>query len=504
MTETRQVGKPNKLGVPSPEEMQKDREAALQAASIRAGNGNGNLKNGTRLPTEAVNAPEFVPKRNGKQGGVGDKAVTSHPQPPPYFMVKESFCENCQGSHVGHSCLCPICGRGGHWHYECPQRDLKEGMHKTPGNVQTFQGPLCQICHLNHEPPCTIGLKQHKQVQEAFSQRRDGECGELVRIKPQGPTPFCMYCGQMKGSHGPECPLYESNGSTFSEACTFCGYYGHQADNCEARHREYQTQMQSRHLCSYCGSQNHVFMNCKKYKVILARQKQEIGQRNADRYTTAVQAAGGNTTQQTYSKSTTVTPSKQRTTSNSKERTGTNTEGGRAGMGGGGDEPPRKPPKFKPEPLSAFDEQNEEEEVDETEDSEQTEIISMSSTHSSAKVIGKDGREMSLGQFLKARCKYRRRRKKRKDKGDDGGGSSPSSSGNSDGEESSEFEIAAIWGKQGYQGQRGRTGPPGPPGPTIEMPFLEWTTAPAAKPPEPNIMLNSTGMEESLKDSVTP
>ena len=62
-----------------------------------------------------------------------------------------------------------------------------------------------------------------------------------------------------------------------------------------------------------------MFMNCEKYKVILFRQKQEISQRNADRYTTAVQAAGGNTTQQTHSKSTMVTPSKSRTTSNSKE-----------------------------------------------------------------------------------------------------------------------------------------------------------------------------------------
>ena len=201
--------------------------------------------------------------------------------------------------------------------------------------------------------------------------------------------------------------------------------------------REYQAQMQSGHLCSYCGSQNHVFMNCEKYKVILFRQKQEISQRNADRYTTAVQAAGGNTTQQTHSKSTMVTPSKSRTTSNSKEGAGANTEAGRAGMGGGGDEPPRKPTKFKPDPLSAYDEQNEEEEVDETEDSEKTEIISMSSTHSGTKVIGKNGKEMSLGQFLKARRKYRRRKKKRKDKGDDGGGSSSSSSGNSDGEESS-------------------------------------------------------------------
>ena len=107
----------------------------------------------------------------------------------------------------------------------------------------------------------------------------------------------------------------------------------------------------------------------------------------------------------------------------------------------------------------------------------------MSSTHSSAKVIGKDGKEMSLGQFLKARRKYKRRRKKRREKGDDGGGSSPSSSGNSDGEEISEFEIAVIRGKHGYQGQRGRTGPPGPPGPTIEVPFPQWPTAPAAKPP---------------------
>ena len=292
LTETRQVGKPNKLGVPSPKEMQKDREAALQAASIIAGNGNGNFKNGIKLPMEAVNAPEFIPKKKERQGGLGEKIVTSQPQPPPYYMIKEQFCENCQQVHIGHSCLCLICSQGGHWYYECPQRDLKEGTHKTLVNTQPVAETLCPFCHLNHKPPCTIGLKQHKQVQEAFSHRKGEEGGELVKIKPQGPTPFCMYCGQMNGKHGPECSLYESNGQAFSEACTFCGYYGHQADNCEARHREYQTQIQSGHLCSYCGSQNHVFVNCEKYKVILARQKQEIGQRNADRYMTAIQAAG--------------------------------------------------------------------------------------------------------------------------------------------------------------------------------------------------------------------
>ena len=234
LTETRQVGKPNKLGVPSPKEMQKDREAALQAAPIIAGNGNGNFKNGIKLPMEAVNAPEFIPKKKERQGGLGEKIVTSQPQPPPYYMIKERFCENCQQIHIGHSCLCPICSRGGHCYYECPQRDLKEGTHKTLVNTQPLVETLWPFCHLNHEPPCTIGLKQHKQVQEAFSHRKGKEGGELVKIKPQGPTPFCMYCGQMNGKHGPECSLYESNGQAFLEACTFCGYYGHQADNCEA------------------------------------------------------------------------------------------------------------------------------------------------------------------------------------------------------------------------------------------------------------------------------
>ena len=127
---------------------------------------------------------------------------------------------------LGTAVLCPICGQGGHWYYECPQRDLKEGTHKTPGHIQFLQGPLCQICHLNHEPPCTIGLKQHKQVQEAFSQRRDGECGELVRIKPQGPTPFCMYCGQMKGRHGPECPYIKVMDQHFQNPVPFVGTMG--------------------------------------------------------------------------------------------------------------------------------------------------------------------------------------------------------------------------------------------------------------------------------------
>ena len=90
---------------------------------------------------------------------------------------------------------------------------------------------------------------------------------------------------------------------------------------------------------------------------------------------TAVQTAGGKTTHETHSKDTIVTPSKQHATSSVQEGAGTNIGGGTAGMGGRGDEPPRKPPRIKPKPLSTFEEQNEEEEVDEAEDPDKTEII---------------------------------------------------------------------------------------------------------------------------------
>ena len=76
----------------------------------------------------------------------------------------------------------------------------------------------------------------------------------------------------------------------------------------------------------------------------------------------------------------------------------------------------------------------------------------MSSVPSDYKVVSKDGIEMSLQRFLKARS---RRRKKRRHKGGNGGGDGGSSSSSDDdpGNDSDEFQIEIIRGKWGHRGQ---------------------------------------------------
>ena len=117
-------------------------------------------------------------------------------------------------------------------------------------------------------------------------------------------------------------------------------------------------------------------------------------------------------------------------------------------MGGGGDKPPRKLHNTKKEPDTKVTDELE----DEEEDSDRTETVSMSSVPSDYKVVSKDGIEMSLRRFLKARS---RRRKKCRCKGGNGGGdgSSPSSSDDNLGDDSDEFQIEVIRRKQGHRGQ---------------------------------------------------
>ena len=76
-------------------------------------------------------------------------------------------------------------------------------------------------------------------------------------------------------------------------------------------------------------------------------------------------------------------------------------------MGGGGDKPPRKPHNTKKEPGTKTTDELEEEE----EDLDRTEKVSMSSVPSDYRVISKDGIEMSLRRFLKAKSKSRRRKR---------------------------------------------------------------------------------------------
>ena len=93
----------------------------------------------------------------------------------------------------------------------------------------------------------------------------------------------------------------------------------------------------------------------------------------------------------------------------------------------------------------------------------------------------------------------RKRRRNRKCKGGDGGGdgSSPSSSNDDIGDDSDEFPVEVIRGKWGHRGQQGRKGPQGPPGPVIAIPAPPQPLV--YNPPDPNITLNSSGMEESFK-----
>ena len=116
----------------------------------------------------------------------------------------------------------------------------------------------------------------------------------------------------------------------------------------------------------------------------------------------------------------------------------------------------------------------------------------MSSVPSDYKVISKNGIEMSLRRFLKARSRSRRRKRCRCKGGNGGGdGSSPSSSDVDLGDDSDEFQIEVIRGKHGHRGQRGRKRAQGPPGPVLTLP--PPVQPPIYKPPDPNITLKQHG-----------
>ena len=113
------------------------------------------------------------------------------------------------------------------------------------------------------------------------------------------------------------------------------------------------------------------------------------------------------------------------------------------------------------------------------------------------KVVSKNGIEMSLRRFLRAKSRRRKRRRCKGGNGGGGDGSSPSSSDDDLGDDSDEFQIEVIRGKCGHRGQPGRKGAHGPLGPVITLP--PPAQPPVYKPPDPNITINSTGMEESFK-----
>ena len=293
--EIRKVGK-TCSGVPSPEEMQKDREAALQAAmDITSGKASWptELKdNMTLRKTDKKNKENAPSKKTPHSEKIQTFAL------PGYQQARQWYCENCTMVHGGPLCPCPICQQKGHLYYHCPNRGKKESIEGAYQQMQTPEdGPVCQTCGQKHGPPCTIGLKQQGQIQRQIRHRNDDgkykEPLDGVHIESKATTPFCIYCGSKGRQHTPKCELWETMGPNEEPLCTFCGIMGHWADNCAECQRAFQEQQQVGHLCTFCGSQEHVYLNCVLYRENLKNQKQDISSQNEEKYRTAAASQRG-------------------------------------------------------------------------------------------------------------------------------------------------------------------------------------------------------------------
>ena len=217
--EVRKMGKPH-TGVPLPEEMQKDREVALQATmNITGGKVSSPTKEGIscRKDSHLEKSQTFAP--------------------PGYQQAGEWYCKNCNMVHSGPLCPCPICQQKGHLYYHCPDRNKKESVEGAYQQMNTSEeGPVCETCGQKHEPPCTIGLKQQGLIQRQIKHNQDSDRYKEplsgVRLETKATTPFCMYCGSEGEQHTPNCELLESMGPNEEPLCTFCGIMGNWADNC--------------------------------------------------------------------------------------------------------------------------------------------------------------------------------------------------------------------------------------------------------------------------------
>ena len=233
----------------------------------------------------SVHAPTFVPRelrRNPGPMGMNGKIIP----PPPYQPRKEWYCDNCQTSHGGPICPCPICDRVGHIYYLCPHRDEKESKGVVPDKSWTPPIKVCEICSTEHEGPCTLGRKQNPQIQEMLATKQakglsKGNSQEGTNVRTKGATPYCMHCGYKDNLYDPNCPVVREKAMYFQ--CSFCGDVGHPSDNCAARLQAYQEQ-QKGYLCSYCGAVDHISENCPVLRDNIAREKADINQRNIERY----------------------------------------------------------------------------------------------------------------------------------------------------------------------------------------------------------------------------
>ena len=107
----------------------------------------------------SVHTPPFVPKETGRNSGPRGTNGRVLP-PPPYQFEKRWFCDNCQNSHGGPICPCPICNVVGHIYYLCPHRDEKESQGVVPDKNWEPPVQVCKICGTEHTGLCTLGKKQ--------------------------------------------------------------------------------------------------------------------------------------------------------------------------------------------------------------------------------------------------------------------------------------------------------------------------------------------------------
>ena len=414
----------SKPGTLDQEQMDRERQDAVKAAANITRGVNGKSKavkhEDERSPRGtpsfrnnqgrmgSVHTPPFVPRDTGHQ--FGPRGANGRVLPsPPYQYEKKWFCDNCQTSHGGPICPCPICDIVGHMYYSCPHRDEKESRGVVPDKNWEPPNKVCEICGTEHAGPCTLGQKQNPQIQAMLAMKQSKEWSngnnlEENRIKNRGATRYCMHCGYKDGLHDPNCPVVREKSMYFQ--CSFCGDVGHPSDNCAARLQALQEQ-QKGYLCSYCGAVDHTSENCSKLKENIAREKADINRRNIEKYEASRQH---------------VAKGQESTYQNQQEKTGSEGHpkqvpaqppspgesypqpGGMGGTGGGG-QPPRKPNRDKVLPSDKFDDEEDQEE----EDSDHTETVSDSTSGEGVRIVKKDGTELSLKQLLKLVNKTKKR-----------------------------------------------------------------------------------------------
>ena len=449
----------------------------------------------------SVHASTFVPREAGYNPGPRGMDSRVLP-PPPYQYEKRWFCDNCQSSHGGPICPCPICNGVGHIYYLCPHRDEKESRGVVPDKNWVPPIKVCEICGTEYTGPCTLGQKQNPQIQAmlATKQPREWSNGnglERNNVRTRGATPYCMHCGYKDNLHDPNCPLVREKAMYFQ--CSFCDDIGHPSDNCAARLQALQEQ-QKGYLCSYCGAVDHMSENCSKLRENIAREKADINRRNIEKYEASKQhaAKGQENTYQTQQGKTNNGGQSNQVLEQVVPPGGPRTHP--RGTGGGG-QPPRKPNGDKNLPPDKIDDEEDRKE----EDSDCTVTVLDSTSGEGVKIVKGNGTELSLKQLLKLVARSKRWRKchsHRKGNGG-GGGDFPSSSDESEDDSGeSDLDIEGLRGKRGHRGQRGRigpVGPMGPVGPTIHVPMPLTQTVPTTiSLKDANITISNDGMERSF------